>query len=35
MEVQPIMVRKRMEEINTAQTALEAQNQQIKVEQNP
>ncbi|XP_071653749.1 mitochondrial import inner membrane translocase subunit Tim10 B [Temnothorax longispinosus] len=42
MEVQPIMVRKRIEEITTAQTALEAsqqteleQSQQLKVEQNP
>lgn len=35
MEVQPIIVRKRMEEINAAQAALEAQNQQIEVEQNP
>lgn len=35
MEVQPIMVRKRIEEISTAQIALEAQNQQTKVEQNP
>ncbi|XP_011700198.1 PREDICTED: mitochondrial import inner membrane translocase subunit Tim10 B isoform X2 [Wasmannia auropunctata] len=34
MEVQPVMVRKRMEEINTAQTELETQNQEIKVEQN-
>ncbi|KYQ51484.1 Mitochondrial import inner membrane translocase subunit Tim9 B [Trachymyrmex zeteki] len=34
MEVQPKMVHKRMEEINMAQTALEAQDQQIKVEQN-
>lgn len=34
MEVQPIMVRKRIEEINTAQTALETQDQQINVEQN-
>lgn len=33
MEVQPIMVRKRMEEINTTEAALEAQNQQVK--QNP
>lgn len=33
MEVQPIMVRKRMEEMNTTQAALEAQNQQV--EQNP
>lgn len=33
MEVQPIMVRRRMEEINTTQAALEAQNQQV--EQNP
>lgn len=30
MEVQPIMVRKRMEEINTTQAALEAQNQEVK-----
>ncbi|EFN73691.1 hypothetical protein EAG_08488 [Camponotus floridanus] len=29
MEVQPIMVRKRIEEINTTQAALEAQNQQV------
>ncbi|KAM0734875.1 Mitochondrial import inner membrane translocase subunit Tim10 B [Formica fusca] len=33
MEVQPIMVRRRMEEINTSQAALETQNQQV--EQNP
>ncbi|GAB1866501.1 Mitochondrial import inner membrane translocase subunit [Camponotus japonicus] len=33
MEVQPIMVRKRIEEINTTQAALEAQNQQVT--QNP
>ncbi|KAL6260147.1 hypothetical protein P5V15_007682 [Pogonomyrmex californicus] len=33
MEVQPAMVRKRMEEINTTQAALEAQNQQA--EQSP
>ncbi|XP_012527983.1 mitochondrial import inner membrane translocase subunit Tim10 B [Monomorium pharaonis] len=35
MEVQPIMVRKRIDEINTAQRTLEAQNQQTKVEENP
>ncbi|KAL0103469.1 hypothetical protein PUN28_017608 [Cardiocondyla obscurior] len=35
MEVQPMMVRKRMEEINAQQSTLEAQNQQIKVEPNP
>lgn len=35
MEIQPIMVRKRIEEVNTAQTVLEAQDQQINVEQNP
>lgn len=33
MEVQPIMVRRRMEEINMTQAALETQNQQV--EQNP
>lgn len=35
MEVQPVMVRKKMEEINMAQTALEtqAQDQQIQNEQ--
>jgi len=33
MEVQPVMVRKRMEELNTAQTALETQSQQA--EQSP
>ncbi|KYM98563.1 Mitochondrial import inner membrane translocase subunit Tim9 B, partial [Cyphomyrmex costatus] len=34
MEVQPKMVRKRMEEINMAQSALETQNQQINAGQN-
>ncbi|XP_018339897.1 PREDICTED: mitochondrial import inner membrane translocase subunit Tim10 B-like [Trachymyrmex septentrionalis] len=35
MEVQPRMVHKRIEEINMAQTAaLEAQDQQVKVEEN-
>ncbi|XP_029158772.1 mitochondrial import inner membrane translocase subunit Tim10 B-like [Nylanderia fulva] len=33
VEVQPIMVRRRMEEVNSTQAALEAQNQQV--EQNP
>lgn len=33
VEVQPIMVRRRMEEVNTTQAALEAQNRQV--EQNP
>lgn len=33
MEVQPVMVRKRMEEINAAQAALEEQSQQ-QTEQN-
>ncbi|XP_011165191.1 mitochondrial import inner membrane translocase subunit Tim10 B isoform X1 [Solenopsis invicta] len=35
MEVQPLMMHKRIEEINTAQTTLEEQNQQIKLEENP
>lgn len=30
MEVQPVMVRKRVEELNAAQAALEAQNQQVE-----
>ncbi|XP_011871967.1 PREDICTED: mitochondrial import inner membrane translocase subunit Tim10 B [Vollenhovia emeryi] len=35
MEVQPILVQKRMNEMNQAQAALEAQDQQLKVEENP